>query len=31
MLIIAWGVVGLMGKTYYRFLGYTPNGVFGLF
>ena len=31
MLIIAWFVVILMGETYYRFLGYTPNGVFGFF
>ena len=30
MLVIAWGVVVLMGETYYKFLGYTPNGVFGL-
>ena len=31
MLVIAWMVVILMGETYYRFLGYTPNGVFGIF
>ena len=31
MLFIGWIVVVLMGETYYRFLGYTPNGVFGLF
>ncbi|MDH3392238.1 MAG: SLC13 family permease [Desulfobulbaceae bacterium] len=31
MLVIAWFVVILMGETYYRFLGYTPNGVFGFF
>ena len=31
MLFIGWIVVILMGETYYRFLGYTPNGVFGLF
>ncbi len=31
MLVIAWIVVVVMGETYYRFLGYTPNGVFGLF
>jgi len=31
MLVIAWFIVILMGETYYRFLGYTPNGVFGLF
>ena len=31
MITIAWFVVILMGETYYRILGYTPNGVFGLF
>ena len=31
MITIGWAVVILMGETYYRFLGYTPNGVFGLF
>ena len=31
MLTIAWFVVILMGETYYRLLGHTPNGVFGLF
>ena len=30
MLIIAWLVVILAGETYIRYLGYTPNGVFGL-
>lgn len=29
MLVIGWVVVVLMGETYYRFLGYTPDGVFG--
>jgi anion transporter len=31
MMIIGWITVIVMGETYYRFLGYTPNGVFGLF
>ena len=31
MLTIGWLMVILMGETYYRFLGYTPNGIFGLF
>jgi len=31
MMIISWLIIILMGETYYRFLGYTPNGVFGLF
>ncbi len=31
MLTIAWFVVILMAETWYRVLGYTPNGLFGLF
>lgn len=31
MMVIGWITVILMGETWYRFLGYTPNGVFGLF
>jgi len=31
MMVIGWLTVIVMGETYYRFLGYTPNGVFGLF
>ncbi len=31
MLTIGWLMSILMGETYLRFLGYTPNGVFGLF
>jgi len=31
MMTIGWLVVIIMGETYYRLLGYTPNGVFGLF
>ncbi|MEN8140900.1 MAG: SLC13 family permease [Thermodesulfobacteriota bacterium] len=31
MMTIGWIVVVLMGETYYRILGYTPDGVFGLF
>ncbi len=30
MMVISWGLVILMGETWYRYLGYTPNGVFGL-
>jgi anion transporter len=30
MLIIAWLVMLLAGETYLRYLGYTPDGVFGL-
>ena len=30
MLIIAWLVMILAGETYLRYLGYTPDGVFGL-
>ncbi|MGS0724815.1 SLC13 family permease [Shewanella sp. 0m-11] len=29
MLLIGWAVSILMGETWFRFLGYTPNGVFG--
>ena len=31
MLVIGWLVIIIMGETYLRFLGYTPNGVFGIF
>ncbi len=31
MLVIGWLNMILMGETWLRFLGYTPNGVFGLF
>lgn len=31
MLVIGWIMSILMGETYLRFLGYTPDGVFGLF
>lgn len=31
MMVISWLIIIVMGETYYRFLGYTPNGVFGLF
>lgn len=31
MMIISWITIIVMGETYYRLLGYTPNGVFGLF
>jgi anion transporter len=31
MLFIGWAMSILMGETYLRLLGYTPNGVFGLF
>jgi di/tricarboxylate transporter len=31
MLIIGWGMIILWGETWMRWLGYTPNGVFGLF
>ena len=30
MLVIAWLVMLLAGETYLRYLGYTPDGVFGL-
>jgi len=31
MLIIGWFMIILWGETWLRWLGYTPNGVFGLF
>ncbi len=31
MLCIGWVMIIIMGETYLRYLGYTPNGVFGLF
>ena len=31
MLVIGWILIIIMGETYLRWLGYTPNGVFGLF
>jgi sodium-dependent dicarboxylate transporter 2/3/5 len=31
MLVIAWFTSILMGETWYRFMGITPHGVFGLF
>jgi anion transporter len=31
MMVFGWGMSILMGETYYRFLGFTPHGVFGLF
>jgi len=31
MLIISWFMIILWGETWLRFLGYTPNGVFGIF
>ena len=31
MLVIGWVMIIIMGETYLRWLGYTPNGVFGLF
>ncbi|MFA5420053.1 MAG: SLC13 family permease [Bacteroidales bacterium] len=31
MLVVAWGMSILMGETWYRYLGITPNGVFGIF
>ena len=31
MLVIGWFVNILMGETWYRFLGITPHGVFGIF
>jgi anion transporter len=31
MLVAGWLLIILMGETYLRWLGYTPNGVFGLF
>jgi len=31
MLFVAWAMSILMGETWYRYLGITPNGVFGIF
>ncbi len=31
MLIIGWFMIILWGETWFRWLGYTPNGVFGIF
>ncbi|NOX17609.1 MAG: DASS family sodium-coupled anion symporter [Chlorobi bacterium] len=31
MLVVAWFMIIIWGETWLRFLGYTPNGVFGLF
>jgi len=31
MLVIGWAVNIVMGETWYRFLGITPDGVFGIF
>jgi hypothetical protein len=31
MMIIAWVVNIIAGETWFRFLGITPGGVFGLF
>jgi len=31
MLAIGWIVNIIMGETWYRYLGITPDGVFGLF
>lgn len=31
MMVFGWFTSILMGETYYRYLGFTPNGVFGLF
>ncbi|MCF6268560.1 MAG: anion permease [Melioribacteraceae bacterium] len=31
MLVIGWVLIIIWGETWLRFLGYTPNGVFGLF
>ncbi len=31
MLVIGWIMIIIWGETWLRFLGYTPNGVFGLF
>ena len=31
MMIIAWLLIIIAGETWFRFLGITPNGVFGLF
>ena len=31
MLVIGWIMIIIWGETWLRFLGYTPNGVFGIF
>jgi anion transporter len=31
MMVISWVVIIVAGETWFRFLGITPNGVFGLF
>jgi anion transporter len=31
MMVIAWFLIILAGETWFRYLGITPNGVFGLF
>jgi anion transporter len=31
MMVIAWLLIIIAGETWFRFLGITPNGVFGLF
>jgi di/tricarboxylate transporter len=31
MMIISWVLIIVAGETWFRFLGITPNGVFGLF
>ena len=31
MLVIGWFLIIIWGETWLRFLGYTPNGVFGIF
>jgi sodium-dependent dicarboxylate transporter 2/3/5 len=31
MMLIAWGLIIIAGETWFRVLGITPNGVFGIF
>jgi sodium-dependent dicarboxylate transporter 2/3/5 len=31
MMVISWVAIIVAGETWFRFLGITPNGVFGLF
>ena len=31
MMCITWGLFMFLGETWFRLLGYTPNGVFGIF
>ena len=31
MLVIGWFLIIIMGETYLRWLGYTPDGIFGIF